>query len=303
MLDGIDVPAQVLRGGTNPTALIQAGNLEIGSENGGLLPFPGKIAQVAIYNAKVTQATILASMNQGLTGTETNLASAYSFSNSITDLNTTTPNDLTANGSAVATNADSPFGNSGVSTTLDYGIVMAKSFSTNTTLTVQVPEGCTIPTSGGVSSVDYSTQNVPYGFPRSKRRHRVTTLYKISLTQNSAVSGTWYNLGRIAAPLGSWKDKYSGSVYVSNSSQAPSIFTTLSTGASTESDTEMTVRPAYLAAVNNTVMGNAYRDGYIEPTTLTTYYLNVKTDAAGTPTLQFAPSSEATIIELENAYL
>ena len=164
MIDGVDVPAYVTQGGTNPTALIQAGNLEIGSRNGGTVPFGGKIAQVAIYSAKVTQATILASMNQKLAGTETSLASAYSFSNSITDLNTTTPNDLTANGSAVATATDSPFGNSGVSTTLDYGIVMAKSFSTNTTLTIQVPEGCTIPTSGGVSSVDYSIQAVPYGF-------------------------------------------------------------------------------------------------------------------------------------------
>lgn len=166
MIDGVNVPASVARAGTNPTALVQAGNLEIGTANGGSGTgfFKGQIAQVAIYSAKVTQATILASMNQGLSGSETNLASAYSFSNSITDLNTTTPNDLTANGSAVATNADSPFGNSGVSTTIDYGIVTAKSFSTNTTLTVQVPEGCTIPTSGGVASMDYSINDVPYGF-------------------------------------------------------------------------------------------------------------------------------------------
>ena len=165
MFDGVDVPAALESSGTNPTSMVQAGNFEIGSENGGTAPFPGKIAQVAIYSAKVTQATILASMNQGLTGSETSLASAYSFNNSITDLNTTTPNDLTANGSAVATNADSPFGNSGVSTTIDYGIVMAKSFSTNTTVTVRVPEGCTIPTTGGVSTVDYSAQSTPYGWP------------------------------------------------------------------------------------------------------------------------------------------
>jgi hypothetical protein len=55
MLDGLDVPATVSRAGTNPTALIQAGNLQIGAANT-LNFFPGKIAQVAIYNAKVTQA-------------------------------------------------------------------------------------------------------------------------------------------------------------------------------------------------------------------------------------------------------
>jgi len=207
MIDGVDVPASVARGGTNPTALVQAGNLEVGSTSGGFYPFPGKITQLAIYSAKVTQATILASMNQGLIGTETNLASAYSFNNSITDLNTTTPNDLTANGSAVATNADSPFGNSGVSTTIDYGIVMAKSFSTNTTLTVQVPEGCTIPTTGGVSSVDYSIQAVPYGFPRDKGRWSLYCKIRSALTNTSSATYVAFsgNAISLTVPSGSWK--------------------------------------------------------------------------------------------------
>ena len=214
MIDGVDVPVSVSRGGTNPTALVQAGNLEIGAYNGGTLLFPGKIAQVAIYSAKVTQATILASMNQGLTGTETNLASAYSFSNSITDLNTTTPNDLTANGSAVATNADSPFGNSGVSTTIDYGIVMKKAFSTNTTLTVQVPEGCTIPTSGGVSSIDYSTQAVPYGFPRDRSRWRVNFLRRVvDSTASNATFAAMTGLS-FGVPIGAWHVGYSAGLNV-----------------------------------------------------------------------------------------
>ena len=166
MIDGINVPAFVTRGGTNPTALIQAGNLEIGSTNGGTAPFPGKIAQVAIYSAKVTQANIILTHSQGLTGTETSLASAYSFNGVATDLNTTTPNDLTAQNSA-GYSADSPFGTQGsglISSTLDYGIVQSAVFSTNTTVVVQVPEGCAIPTSGGVSAVSYSGLANPYGF-------------------------------------------------------------------------------------------------------------------------------------------
>lgn len=167
MIDGVDVPAFVSRTGTNPVALIQAGNLEIGSRNGGTLPFTGKIAQVAIYSAKVTQAILLASMHQTLAGTETSLISAYSFNNTINDLNANA-NNLTANGSAVATNADSPFGGQAdgtISSTLDYGVITATTFSTNTTLTVLVPEGNTMPTSGGVSAVSYSTQKTPYQFP------------------------------------------------------------------------------------------------------------------------------------------
>jgi hypothetical protein len=167
MIDGVDVPAVVTRGGTNPTALVQAGNLEIGARNAGTAPFNGKIAQAAIYSAKVTQATILASMNQTLAGTETSLISAYSFNNSINDLNANA-NNLTANGSAVATNADSPFGGQAdgtISSTLDYAEVVSVSFSTNTTVTVRTTDVNTIPTSGGVSAVSYSSNANPYGFP------------------------------------------------------------------------------------------------------------------------------------------
>jgi hypothetical protein len=233
MFDGKDVPASVTRAGTNPTALIQAGNLEIGSVNGGLLPFTGKIAQVAIYNAKVTQATILASMNQGLAGTETSLASAYSFNNAITDLNTTTPNDLTANGSAVATNADSPFGNAGTSSTLDYALVQA----VNTTVaTVQVPEGCTIPTSGGVTSVAYSVQGNPYGWVSDKGRW---TVDNYCITQQSValtVSGTWvaFNLA-LVVPVGNWSLGYYGCTQANTTGAVGtrSQFVTLSNGAPT----------------------------------------------------------------------
>lgn len=173
MFDGLDIPAAVSQGGTNPTALIQAGNLEIGSKNGGGQPFGGKIAQVAIYSGKVAQADIRATISQGLAGTETSLISAYSFNNSFNDLNTTNANNLTSNGSAVATNADSPFGgqaNGSISSTLDYAETLATTFATNTTVVVRVPYTSTIPTTGGVSSVAYSTQASPYGSPKMSQQ-------------------------------------------------------------------------------------------------------------------------------------
>lgn len=173
MFDGVDVPVTVTRGGTNPTALVQSGNLEIGGANGGGSPFHGKIAQVAIYSAKVTQANIRATISQGLVGNETSLISAYSFNNSINDLNANA-NNLTANGSAVATNADSPFGGQAdgtISSTKDYAVVQK---ITSTTITVMAVEGCTIPTSGGVSAVSYSTMFSPYGFPNADYVSRYT---------------------------------------------------------------------------------------------------------------------------------
>jgi len=211
MLDLVDVPAFVARSGTNPTALVQAGNLEIGATNGGTLPFGGKIAQVAIYNAKVTQANIRLTTSQGLVGNETSLISAYSFNNAITDLNTTNANNLTAQGSAVATNTDSPFGLDSYQTatgTLDYALVQAVTFSTNTTVTVQVPWGCTIPTSGGITTSAYSSVKAPYGFPASADRWAIETkiVAAVQLSAGGTTINTVYNFAgvNLAVPVGRW---------------------------------------------------------------------------------------------------
>jgi hypothetical protein len=206
MIDGLDVPSAVSRTGTNPTALIQAGNLEIGSSNGGTQFFPGKIAQVAIYSAKVTQANIKATISQGLTGSETSLVSAYSFNNVITDLNTSTANNLTAQGSAVATNADSPFGyqaDGTISSTLDYSIITK---ITTTAVTVQVPEGCTIPTTGGISGVSYATVKTPYGFPGQRGKWDIESYIQTLGSTSSPTIATFYPNTNYAltVPIGEW---------------------------------------------------------------------------------------------------
>jgi len=205
MIDGVDVPCSVSRAGTNPTALVQAGDLQIGAGNSTAF-FPGKIAQVAIYSAKVTQANIVLTYSQGLAGTETSLISAYSFNNSINDLNANA-NNLTANGSAVATNADSPFAqdDDGVPTaSTDVAVVQDCAFSTNTTVVVQVPEGCTLPTSGGITSMQYSTEASPFGFPRDLKRWRIITFINNDTTVASPVGGTYYNPSsfRLNIPIG-----------------------------------------------------------------------------------------------------
>lgn len=206
MLDGVNVPATPVQAGTNPTALVQAGNLEIGSLNGGANPFAGYIDQVAIYSAKVTQATHLAAMNQGLTGSETSLISAYA-NGSTTDLSAN-GNNLTAQNGAT-TVASAPWGNRGASTTLDYGLVMAVS---TTNVTVQVPEGCTIPTSGGVSAVAYSTQANPYGFVSDKGRWEVSTIHKTEAKVANCTTATNIGSVQIIVPIGAWKIGYE--VYV-----------------------------------------------------------------------------------------
>ena len=276
MIDGVDVPASVSRAGTNPTALVQAGNLEIGSAQGGLQYMDGKLAQVAIYSAKVTQATILASMNQGLSGSETSLISAYSFNNAITDLNANA-NNLTAQGSAVATATDSPFGTQStgtISSTLDYAIITKTAFSTNTTLTVQVPEGCTIPTSGGVSAVAYSTQKTPYLFPAQRGKWRVNQLWR---TQNAVASNATYAAFtgmQLIVPVGSWDVGWTGGLYSSVTTQVNwALSDTSQTGASTTSvDTSLAVFTAS-AAASLTAFPGGYVSKYVDHSSVATYLM------------------------------
>lgn len=310
MLDGVDVPAVVGQGGTNPTALIQAGNLEVGSGSATEF-FGGKIAQVAIYSAKVTQATHLAAMNQGLTGSETNLVSAYSLSNSLNDLSANA-NNLTANGSATTTNADSPFGNSGVSTTLDYGIVMDISFSTNTTLTVQVPEGCTLPTTGGITSIDYSTQNVPYGFPRSTTKWILSVPIIAILSTSGTSTSTTYNPGgiKITVPIGAWLLGYQMQTEVTTSASVVDVYSGLSTSASDMSllpylVSRMTMN---LASGTGATLWNNNKEDSISISAQTPYYAVIRSTAAfsaaqirgSSPT---ATGSESTVLYVKNAYV
>lgn len=148
------------------TTVVQAStSLTIGNRNSVNNYLGGKFAQVALFSTNLSQATIQGYISQGLAGTESNLISAYSFNNSINDLNTTNANNLTANGSADATNADSPFGgqaSGSISSTLDYAYITAV---TSSSITVTVTKLNTIPTSGGLSAASYSGLYRPYGFP------------------------------------------------------------------------------------------------------------------------------------------
>lgn len=303
MIDGVDVPALVSRAGTNPTALVQAGNLEIGSWNGGLQPLNGKIAQVCLFSAKVTQATIRSYMNQQLAGNETNLIGYFKFNGDGND-STSNANNLTANGSAVATNADAPFGyqaDGTISSTLDYGIVTKVA---TTTATVQVPEGCAIPTSGGISAVDYSTQKIPFGFPASKAKWDLEVYTTTNSSQASPVTATYYNVGnlRITIPIGSWIGRYFVNIYADISVTPSDVGATLSTTSNSNTHPQMSSR-AYLNTATS-IIQNLTRSLSYEVDSQTTYYLlGVKHGGTLNNLTFYSDSSGYARILFENAYL
>jgi hypothetical protein len=240
-VDGVLVPAETTTTGTI-TAIVQgAVDLRIGSLSSSASNFfDGEIAQAAVFSAVLDQATIRSYMSQGLTGSETNIVSAYSFDNSLLDLSAN-DNDLTASGGALATATDSPFGGQAdgtISTTLDYGIVTKVA---TTTVTVQTPEGCTIPTSGGVTTLEYSIVDSPFNFPKEVDRW---TRY-VGLAANTSVTtlDTYVDTNlEMYLGVGSWNVEYrvQGYADVAGSNVSQGVITTLSTDGSTETNKKLT---------------------------------------------------------------
>lgn len=297
MLDGVDVPSSVGRSGTNPTALVQAGNLEIGSGNATNF-FPGKIAQVAIHNAKIGQSNV--PTRQAVTvnpGGSASMVSAYDFNGNTNDLNTTNANNLSAGaGSPTATNADSPFATNSDGTetgNLDYFVVMNVN---GTSMTVQVPEGCTLPTSGGVSAMDIGIGS-PFGFPLDKGRWAVETVALADLTTTSPVSGTWNNYLQLRVPTGVGELMYEGAIFANNTTNQPNGTSTLSTSSSSSTDSRFNVKVS-LGSVNNSIVQYVSRSNSVSNTTQTVYYLNAKVNTASHNTLGFrsATDESATVI-------
>lgn len=295
------------------SALVQPTfDLRVGTDSTPSNYFDGKLAQVAVFSAVLSQSTIRSYMSQGLSGSETSLVSAYSFNNSITDLNTSNANNLTAQNGAVATATDSPFAQrDNVATgltagTVEYGIITAASYSTNTTLTVQVPEGSAIPTSGGVSAVSYSQSRSPFGFPASADKWVLIYLSGKGMSQASPVQNTWYNAFAAGAnyttfPIGSWRVRFDAMVYNGTGTGASDIYSTLSTTNNSESDLDFGTR----TSTNGTGGAQQFvsREKDLTLTSATTYYLNIKTATASASTIYILGDQSNTAIRAWCNYL
>ena len=301
MFDGVDIPVSVSRSGTNPTALVQAGNLEVGSFNAGNF-ITAKIAQAFVSSAKITQANVKLLMSQGLTPaliTAHSIISAYSLSNSLTDLNTTSANNLTANGGVLATTADSPFGGQAdgtISTTVDYGIIQKVSYGApDTTVTFQVPEGCTVPTSGGVASVSYSAYKSPYGFPGQ-------CINKTLTVQNTPTFNTWYNVGSIQLniPIGEWGAGYNMGINGNRTTGAAGVNYTLSTTSSSESNRMFSTSLSFNSITD--IQGNVYTNQPLSINSQATYYGN-ETGSSGMAAIYIVGDRSVCQLFAENAYL
>lgn len=314
MIDGVNVPSAVARSGTNPTALVQAGNFEVGRiDSTNAYCFDGKISQLWVSSAKVTQANARTLYAQGLTAAliaANNIVSAYSFNNSINDLNTTTANNLTAQNSAAATNADSFSGGQANKTiaNIDYSIIQTVALAgSDTVVNVQCAEGCTIPTTGGVASASYATVANPYGFPGWRDKWTLQAFFRTDSTQGSPTLNLWYNPGglELNIPIGEWRAGYRTTTGADRGSAGRTDSSaTLSTANNSESDPRFSGAQASGNAGIFSASHISINDD-ISLSAATTYYLNGRVGNSGMNNVYFFGQAAwvPTVITAENALL
>lgn len=226
MIDGVDVPASVVQSGTNPTALIQAGNLEVGSTNGGINPLAGAIQDAFVTSAKLTQAQVRAFKDQKLTtalATTYTMAAAIPFDGNGNDVSTNA-NNLTGSGGATATDTGTAF-----DTNLWGIITKTPTYSGgNTSVTVFTPQGAGIPNET-LGTFSYSTARSPYGFPSARQKWQI---YQPFLATGAGGSyPTWGNLAnqQFVIPAGEFilKPFYSVQAYWAGASASVGVSTAL----------------------------------------------------------------------------
>ena len=165
----------------------------------------GKVTQCEVFSGTITAATLRSQKNQTIDGTETNAILAYKLdqASGLTDLKN--GNNLTANNSPTysteaywTTDANGTPGG-----TYDWAIVTKVA---TTVATVQYPEGCAIPTSGGISAVDYSGVKSPFGMPIDIGRWDINLVVKAGTYQAAVTLDTVYNIAglNINTPVGKW---------------------------------------------------------------------------------------------------
>ena len=92
--------------------------------------------------------------------------------------------------------------------TEEYGLIQKVTYSTNTTVNVQVPEGCAVPTTGGISNVYYSNNKSPYGFVTNAGRWEIIVLGRTS-NIGAVNASQYYDMNRgTTIPIGDWLVSY-----------------------------------------------------------------------------------------------
>lgn len=253
------------------TSLIQAGDLAIGNFTSNTQYFDGKIADVRLWSVVRTATQIRDNMNQQLVGNETNLIGYWKLNGNFNDSHANA-NNLTAQGSAAATNVDNPMNST------EYAIVHK---ITSTTMTLFGGKLYNVPNMA-IDNLYYSREDSPMGFNRERNNWQINAFIRQNLVYTaSASAGVWYNANvAVSIPTGSWEAVYNGTVGGA-SAGAVSLYGTLSTNTSAETDDDFSYRLGYIS-VASTMLANYYvrKHRPLVITAQTVYYMLFGPDTA-----------------------
>lgn len=191
---------------------------------------------------------------------------------------------------------------------LRVGIVVAAAFSTNTTLTIyggtanDVEDTATFP----ITQFGYSHSKAPLYFDNNHDLWSVETADTSRQSQATPAASTWYNAGSISIdiPIGSWVVTYEGTFGAQiGSAGNVQILCTLSTGSSTESDSELSAFNLVTGVTR--IFCSVKREKVVTVASKTTYYLNISKggDAGSYTQIEIAGDLQGTIIRLVSAYV
>ena len=284
--DGVSVPVGTAStGGTAPTTAGTGGDFSIGRLGAfNNQYFTGYISGCGVFNSVLSAATIRSYKNQVLSGSETNCIGAWSLNNTGVNQQAAGTNDLTATNS-VSYTVRSPYSTdaNGVNAgTYDWAIVTKVA---TTVATVQYPEGCAIPTSGGISTVDYSGVKAPFGMPTQKDRWEIVWIYKSSMNTGAVGANVITNLGstQLLVPVGAWDLGFDISLDITHAgSSYLQQLVSLSTSSSTVSDQDLTALNTATSTVITEMITRVARRKSISVLTATPYYMLTQSAIATT---------------------
>lgn len=196
-----------------------------------------------------------------------------------------------------------------------YGIITAVSATTLTYLGEISPTSASAGggtamlntfTNSAITNVYYSHWKNPYGFPADPRSWTIETIDTSQRSQSLPVDGTWYNIGsvKITVPIGAWRVGYQATFRASKTtSTAVNGYTTLSTGAATESDTRLSAYFEIDGASGNLALYTATaKNRNLVLAAKTDYFLNMKSSTTSSA-IVFENSIEPAVITATSNYL
>jgi hypothetical protein len=154
----------------------------------------------------------------------------------------------------------------------------------STSAVIQVPEGCTICTTGGVSAVAYSVMASPFGFVSDKGRWAILSIGKTDMTtaSSSFVNTNW----QTTAPVGSWAISMNTLVGCADTTSTTDVGLEAALSTSTTSVTNSRLHIQFYenttTAVNHTLVNRVHVEDNITATTQTTYYAILRVVSATT---------------------